>query len=309
MIEAYSSGAQPIEFTLPNNASYRADLTFNEIPEHLVVNSTSFISTAADVMFYNTATKQTSVYVENEQFGNRTTNTSDIEAYIGNNLLSQAIWLAMDSKMVNFTIKQESLPSSLPIKLNTDSLRILLPGIEKKYGLGAEAFLIVKGSNNYSKLEIRQGKLATTASVELEIYVELKGVEGKKYDLATTLNTTLFASVVANSVNKTSYLVNIINAEIIDIDVETSTFKVDGKKLTSLLNIALEAFIPTINSKLGKGINNPAVGVFSVDYMDVYMENNYLNTSIAFMKTQFRQPPAVESLIPTMDQQVLEIIG
>lgn len=207
-------------------------------------------------------------------------NTDQFQFFLSNYILESLFYSYLEVDQVHFWTKSTDIPSSFFIQLDTTSLNMFFPGMEKYYGPGLPVDIEYK----LEDLENFQTRGADTS-------MSFDGDLGVKFWVNFPNNTKDMAvdiSLEQLLVNFTGLIVNGNQVDLIvrevslnKIEITSSTFgNVNLNLLTTLLNKGIEAGIPFFNAILQKKpITFPTdfAGLFELDdiklkYFDGYLE-------------------------------------
>ena len=134
ILKNYTSYASKniLTIQIPNTKnSYQIFYKFSSVPMFTKVNNDDIFNLNLEISFKNNLTNETCHYKNNKNFPSIKSNSSNIGIRLGNNLLSEIVWISMNSKMINLTLSNSQLPKNLPISLTTTGIAIILPQLSK----------------------------------------------------------------------------------------------------------------------------------------------------------------------------------
>lgn len=237
-------------------------------------NSYSYLTLNLDVQSFNNRTKEKAKIHEYDLLPVRTVFSSDIQTYICNSFLIQLQWIIIDSGLLNITIDDSLVPDGSPVRLNTSSIMLLMPGMTAKYGQKKGIYVRATAASSYSKIVFRGGRLVGEITLLLEFFVDMdsskypiEGLDGcMSCERALSLNTTLLLALHAYNKNETSIFANIITVDFYYMSVLDKTIDFDVNSFQVLMKNVARSFIPILNTNL-KDIPNPITGMFGVKSM------------------------------------------
>jgi len=207
-------------------------------------------------------------------------NFSPVQLIISQEILQVALWTAFQTNAIQLEVSNKDLPEDAPINLNTTDLRVLFPYLADDFGDNKGVYLNITKSGDYPVAQIRDGRIVTKISLNLEFHVDTNSSQYPDQGLvnctnstdckkAIHLNVTAFISLVVYSVDQKHIGLQIINVYLPEIAVIKG--RVDGKKLQYSLNNLLISMVQQANQQLRGGIEIPELatkrGVNSTNIM------------------------------------------
>ena len=270
-----------------NGDTYIVNISMSRAPYvRYVVNNTdqfTYLTLAIDVSVFNNRTKSTPVVKEKDLLPNRIFFDYDVQVFLCNSLLTQLQWVIIDSGILHLTLNDAMVPETSPVRLNTSSIMLLVPGMTTKYGQKKGIYLAVSAGSAYSQIVFRSGRLVGEVSLILDFYVDKDSSNYKNQTLenctqcekALSLNATMLLALHADNQNMSVIYVNIINVDFYYMTVLSTQIDFDVNSFQTLMKDVGRSFVPILNANLS-GIANPFIGNYSIKDLQFRFSIDYL---------------------------------
>ena len=259
-------------------------------------NNFAYMTFAINAAVFNNGTHETPVVQEYDLLPYRVSFDSDIQAFLCNSLLTQLQWVIIDSGILKLSLDDTMMPKTSPIRLNTTSIMLIVPGMTTKYGTNKGIYLGISAASPYSKIVFRSGRLVGEVSLVLDFYVDKDSsnypTEGfancASCEKALSLNATLLVALHADNLNETVIFANIINLDFYYLTVRETLIEFDVASFQTLMKDVGRSFIPTINAAL-LNIPNPIIGKYGVKNMQFKFSVDYLFLQVVFAEEKAKE--------------------
>ena len=197
-------------------------------------------------------------------------NGKQIQVMLTDYTLNTGLYACYKVGIINYNITSSVIPSKYPVHLDTTSLSIPIPGLEKKYGAGKPCNLWCYASEQPS-IKSTSGEIQGNIEVNCEVQVE--GV----YKVATFGNSIDFSAsavlkdwVVSGSLKKAE----IQSIKVVDNPIGSN---IDAKALKNFFDLILKVVVPILDViVLDQGIPLPKIKQVDLSNSEVTIQEGYL---------------------------------
>ena len=190
--------------------------------------------------------------------------------------INSGLYAVYTTGLVDFTLKNDMIPSNAPIHLDTTTLGIIIPALPEKYGYGKPCDLRIQAANDWPRVSLtndgtsKSGDAAGKFFASVDLIVENNGTavsaDGEiSFDVGMFLEDWTLRGDINSASVKT---LNVTNSNLGPLD---------ASNLVNLIDLVLNVTIPAVNQQyLTNGIPLPKVPHVSFADSAVYVKEGYV---------------------------------
>jgi len=249
-----------------------------ETPQAAVVTDTSFAIGCKGLMFDKRIGEEEPAIAIPDMPYYDSTKSEKYQAYVSAYSIDGFFNSLIEVVGIHGWVNSTSVPASIPVQLNTDTVDLLLPGIKKHYGSGVpvDVRFNVTSLGNFQVSEANE-EMSGTTTLALEFWVE---PEGAATEMAADLTLNDIDFKFTALVNNMDVSLNITKLNIDTIDVISDTFgRLSSAALKLKLNNAFRLGLPFFNILLNSNpipVPSNILGIFELSDLTIGYHDDYI---------------------------------